>query len=126
MLLCSNCHREIHNPKTELIKPIGTDDGEKFRNLVKDKYLKDKKSINQISKELNKSTESISNVLKFFNIEIRENPKPILMLDKNDKSIIMEFNSLTDASNFLEKGRGGIIHIADVCKNKRKSAYGYC
>lgn len=125
MLLCSNCHREIHNPKIELIKPVGSNDGENFRNLVKEKYLKDKKSINQISKDLGKSPETISKVLKFFNIEIRETAKPILMLDKNNKSVIMEFSSLTDASNFLGKGKGGIIHIADVCKDKRKSAYGY-
>lgn len=47
------------------------------------------------------------------------------MLDKNTEEVINSFDSLSAASFFLGKGKGGISHIADVCKGKRKTAYGY-
>lgn len=42
---------------------------------------------------------------------------------------IQSFNSITDAAKYLckkpESNRGIRTHISEVCKNKRKTAYGY-
>lgn len=50
--------------------------------------------------------------------------KKIGMLDKDNEAIIEIFPSSLAAENFLKK-RGARRHIMEVCKGKRKSAYGY-
>lgn len=50
-------------------------------------------------------------------------PKEIYMLDKNTEEILKEFSNCTEAARFL--GNNGANHIGDVCRGKRKTAYGY-
>ena len=45
------------------------------------------------------------------------------MLDKNSEEILKIFPSVAEAYVFLNKQYSG--HIAAVCTNKRKTAYGY-
>ena len=52
------------------------------------------------------------------------NNKPCFQLD-NNHNIINEFNSIIDASNYINKGRKGVTSIVRCCKGQRKSAYGY-
>lgn len=48
--------------------------------------------------------------------------KPVLMLDKYTNEVIKEFNSTTEAEQYLNaKGH----HISCCCSGKRKTAYGY-
>ena len=49
-------------------------------------------------------------------------PKKIFMIDLITHNIIKEFNSIAEAGKYL-----GVkpAHIPEVCKGKRKSAYGY-
>lgn len=48
----------------------------------------------------------------------------VLMLDKNTSEILKIFNSLHEAERFLNKTSGN-GHISEVCRGKRKTAYGY-
>lgn len=50
--------------------------------------------------------------------------KPVAMLDKNTEEIVQVFSTSTDAEKYLQKPRGH-QHISEVCKGKRKTAYGY-
>lgn len=49
--------------------------------------------------------------------------KPVAKLDKNTLQIIKVYSSIEEAYRDLQKQTSG--HIAEVCKGKRKSAYGY-
>ena len=49
--------------------------------------------------------------------------KPVAKLDKNTLQIIKVYSSVEEAYRDLQKQTSG--HIAEVCKGKRKSAYGY-
>lgn len=49
--------------------------------------------------------------------------KPVIMLDKDTNEELRRFNSITEAENSLEGNSKG--HINQVCKGKRKTAYGY-
>ena len=50
--------------------------------------------------------------------------KPLAMLDIQTEQIIQVFSSATEAEKFLQKVRAH-THIVEVCKGKRKTAYGY-
>ena len=50
--------------------------------------------------------------------------KPVAMLDKSTEEVIQVFSTSTDAEKYLQKPRGH-QHISEVCKGKRKTAYGY-
>lgn len=50
-------------------------------------------------------------------------PKAVYMLDKDTEEILNEFENCTAAARFL--GNEGATHIGDVCRGKRKTAYGY-
>lgn len=47
------------------------------------------------------------------------------MLDKNTLEIIKIFDSITAATNFLNKNQKAGSAISQVCKGNRKTAYGY-
>ena len=49
--------------------------------------------------------------------------KTVIQIDKNTDEIIAIFPSIQKAYDFLNKQHSG--HIAEVCKGKRKTAYGY-
>lgn len=46
------------------------------------------------------------------------------MLDQKTDEILKIFSSIKEVELFLNKSRSG-QHIAEVCKGKRKTAYGY-
>ena len=46
------------------------------------------------------------------------------MLDINTLEILKTFSSITEAERYLNK-KGGRRHITEVCRGKRKTAYGY-
>lgn len=94
---------------------------------------------NKTAKLLNISPDSVSNILTIKNIKIlpfeevnrMALSKKVGMYQKGD--LIKVFSSLTDAGKFLQlnqltldKKIGSVVeHISQVCRNKRKSAYGY-
>ena len=47
------------------------------------------------------------------------------MIDLETNEVIRTFYSLSEAGNFLNKGKGGAAHISQACSGKRKTAYGY-
>lgn len=53
-----------------------------------------------------------------------DNSKSVVMLDKETGEVLKTFASMVEAEKFLGKRKGG-THISDVCKGKRKTAYGY-
>lgn len=57
--------------------------------------------------------------------KVREFKIPVLQIDKETNEIINCFESIVDATKSLGLGSSGGSHISDVCKSKRKSAYGY-
>ena len=52
----------------------------------------------------------------------RVEPKRVAMVDPSSGETVKEFNSIADAGRFLQKKP---VHIPDVCRGKRKIAYGY-
>lgn len=50
--------------------------------------------------------------------------KAVVMLDKNTQEILKTFSSVSEAERFLDKPRSR-QHILEVCRGKRKTAYGY-
>lgn len=92
-------------------------------------------SIIDTAKKLNISEDSIHNILINNNIKIRSSAEinkekyGVLVNQYNLKGeFIQTFLSLKDALIFLGKdtgSHGAKSHISDVCKGKRKTAYGY-
>ena len=92
-------------------------------------YLENQqKTISIIAKELEISTDAVSDILKRNHIDIRASAhyhsKPIYQLDKQTEEIIQEFSCVNDAARFLGDKRKS-QHISEVCKGIRKSAYGF-
>lgn len=88
-------------------------------------------NIKQIHEITQYDKNTISRVLTNKNVTERERKKrgirsvshSVAMLDIKTSQIIQIFNSIAEACRFLNKQHSG--HIADVCKGKRKTAYGY-
>ena len=97
-------------------------------NKVYNLYLEGK-TFNEISAILSCHTTTIEYILESFGITkeqrlqrgIQHHMKPVAQIDKNTNEIIQTFPSIRAAQQFFNK-RG---HIAEVCKGKRKTAYGY-
>lgn len=68
--------------------------------------------------------EKSNNIIEENNNNYTNTKKSVYMIDKQNDIILKQFDSLTEAANFLNKPNGG-SHIGAVCENKRKSAYGY-
>lgn len=47
------------------------------------------------------------------------------MLDLKTNEVLKTFPSITDSLAYLNKSTDGAGHISQVCRGKRKSAYGY-
>ncbi len=121
-----NSHN-ICNPVKEIID----------ENLVIDLYEKER-NIRRVSMLINKDVSIIRNILKKNNIptltsaEIAKQlyTKSINMLSM-DGNHIKKFDAVADAARFIAENNiakysnGAMGHIIDVCKGKRKSAYGY-
>ena len=99
-------------------------------------YYKKYQNISLISKMLNIYPHSISRILKENNIKIKSNQK--ISQEKTGKKVeqwtldnkfVRTFNSSLEAAKFLNKitstSKGASSHISDVCKGKRKTAYGF-
>ena len=100
----------------------------------------DMNSIAAVSRNTGVTTDAIKQILKKNDIAIlpikernrKANGKPVNMLSKNG-CFIKKFNSIIEAIEFvmIEQNREYncakdlTSHISDVCKGKRKSAYGY-
>ena len=87
-------------------------------------------SIIETAKLCNCHEKSVSSILFFHNINKKTSAE--VNLEKNGKIVhqysldgkyLQSFSSTHAASKAL--GKAGVSHIADVCKGKRKSAYGY-
>ena len=112
-------------------------DGKRYidYDLVISTY-KETQNISDTAKKLNISVDSVSKILKSKHIkplshkEANQNKygKTINQYDLNG-NYIQSFPSLKSAATFLNKitktSRGASSHISDVCKGKRKTAYGY-
>lgn len=108
--------------------------GKQFYNYkeIADKYM-ELKSICDVAAFFNCAKETVVAACKKYRIKtlssqeihkIKDSIK-IQMLDKATNDILNEFESISMASRALNKGKGGINHIGDACKGKRKTAYGY-
>ena len=89
------------------------------------------KSIQEIAKIMKCSTDSIQKVLDIHKISHKERVsrgkqnqyQQVAQLDKNTKEILNVFPSIQAAYDSLGKQHSG--HIAEVCKGKRQTAYGF-
>ena len=78
------------------------------------------------------SYDTITIALKQFNISTKEKQiragidraKQVAMLSKDTEEILHIFSSMAEAARFINKPAGK-VHIGDVCKGKRQTAYGY-
>ena len=88
-------------------------------------------TIKQISIQLNYDVSTCRYILEGFGVTkedrikngIKSLQKPIIQLDKNTEEVLNIFPSLQAACDYLGKQSSG--HIPDVCRGKRKTAYGY-
>lgn len=163
MLLCGSMEQNIFIQN--FLKKLMIQMKEKFIGLKKKRSFKDgynatiggdgkryidydlvintyKKLLNQneTAKILNISPDSVHNILKENNIEIKsgaeiskeKNSMSVFMIDKKDNSIIRGFPSMADAARYLIdnqltncKMTTIRYHISEVCNGKRKTAAGY-
>ena len=127
MLLCCNCHREIHEQLQSIPfkKPVGSNKYEEFRQLVKKTYL-EVKSINKTAELLHKDPSSIKVIIEFLNLPLfnQNSGIKVAMLDKKTEEVLQIFPTISEAAIFVGKDPRG-SHIGEVCAGKRKSACGY-
>lgn len=124
ILVCANCHREIHFPKIEFKELKGDNKYENFRQLVKKTY-EETKNVKKTSELLNKDPQSITRILHYYGIDTsNSNYHRIKMIDKKTKEVLKIFINATEAAKYITNSTDG-THITAVCRGKRKSAYGY-
>lgn len=89
---------------------------------------------NQIAKILGCSKDTISDILRSQNIEIKTGGeiikqrirKPVVQLEKETNIVIATYDSIQDAARALGKDNSGSAsHISEACRGIRKSAFGY-
>ena len=106
-------------------------DGKKYLDydLVIATY-KELQNATEVAKKLNCNEQSVRNILKIKQIKIL--PGSEVSLNKNgnvinqydlNNNFIQSFPSAKSAARYLNKK--GVSHITDVCKGRRKTAYGY-
>ena len=115
-------------------------DGKRFLdyNRIISTYL-ETNNLAETARRCSVHNDSVRNILRANNISITPSSEvnqalsmPIAMFDKKD-TLIAQFESIAQAVYFLIKNgytesknvNGISSHIVHVCKNKRKSAYGY-
>ena len=87
----------------------------------------------EVARQMNVSVEAVRDTLHRSGIQVKSaqevgKSKGTLVdqLDKKTLVVIKTFNSAREAAlEVVGSGGGAISHITDVCKRKRKSAYGY-
>lgn len=95
-------------------------------NLYQEGY-----TIKKIAELTHYDTETVSKGVEFHGVSQEERltrgreaiQHSVAQIDKDTNEILNIFSSLKEAYNFLGKQHSG--HIASVCNNKRKTAYGY-
>lgn len=85
---------------------------------VVDKYQCSSKTVRVACKENNVEIASAQTANQ------KLNSQSVIMLDKDTMEEINVFISLREAARYLNKARAS-QHIAEVCRGKRKTAYGY-
>lgn len=97
---------------------------------------KDLQCVRQVGRLLHIDYCTVSTILKNCHVLVKSSGEvsidkyalPVDMLDLNG-NVVKEFRSVTDAGRYMERsGQCGSLphrHISDVCKGKRKTAYGY-
>ena len=112
-------------------------DGKKYidYDLVIATY-KEVKNMSEVARRLNISTDSVALILKNANVEILPSNKvgqvvtgKIVNQYSLNNEFIQSFPSAKAAAESLGKvtstSKGATSHISDVCRGKRKTAYGY-
>lgn len=87
----------------------------------------------EISKKLGYDSATIRAALQDNGISTEERHKQgflkiskrVSMLDLKTNEVLKTFPSITDSLAYLNKSTDGAGHISQVCRGKRKSAYGY-
>jgi len=100
-------------------------------NLIYHTYLYTKNMV-QTAKICNCNEDSVSYIAHLFLTDEQIKAikkeffgKSVGMCDIKTNQLLKVFKSASDAARFLGKTRNANSHIIDVCKNKRKTAYGY-
>lgn len=85
-------------------------------------------SLKKISKDFNKSKETLKLILTFHDIKILSSKErishPVYMLD-NNKNIIKEFKSLTEAAKYIGINENNIGRIKKACNEDWRKVKGY-
>lgn len=92
---------------------------------------KDDNTMTKIKQMTGHDFDTISKALKNNNIPTKSaaemlvemKRKSVAMIDKDTDEVLQVFMSMTDAAQWLGINKDG--HISQVCKGKRKTAYGY-
>ena len=100
-------------------------------DLIIETY-KQVQNCNEVARIVGCHTDSVQNILKSAGITLvssqeinkKRLSKAVNQYDLKTHEFITSYSSLIDAERALNKPRGH-THIAEVCKGKRKSAYGY-
>ena len=91
------------------------------------------KLLKEIQKITGYDKQTVRKALEENNVSIEERKnrgwaalqKPVAMLDKTTEEIIKIFSSTQEATEYLNIDRSGRVHINEVCRGSRKTAYGY-
>lgn len=124
ILVCANCHREIHFPKIDFKKVKGSNANEEFRQLVKKTY-EETNNINETARKLNKNIQTIANILHYYNIDTSKPIYQVKMINKNTKEVLKIFKTASEAAEYVSGKKSNNSHIIAVCNGRRKTAYGY-
>lgn len=136
---CQRCHKEISSNATfcsecyKLQKREERPDAEQLTQIL----IEYKGNFSAVGRLFNLTSSAIVKWCKEYNLPYHSEdykppkkeklhnglPKAVYMLDKTTNEILKEFESMQAAAHFL--GNNGATHIGDVCRGKRKTAYGY-
>ncbi len=128
VLLCSNCHREVHDDsqrrldKILELQSLGNNDG-----IVLEKDIlcafQELKTVTKVAEYYQMDAKTISLILTSNGIDV-STKKSVKQIDKITGVVLNEYPSIKEA--MIALGKGDVVgHIGDVCREKRASAYGY-
>ena len=130
ILLCSNCHRELHSKeKNDYVLPsLNTYEKQslEIEKQIIEQYHKIK-SYKGVAKKLNINAEYVKKICDKYNLfyERNNNKKPVAMLNLNTGQVEKTFDSISSALIYLNKKTSLGGKISRACKNDRFSAFGY-
>lgn len=140
--LCQKCYNKLKiingtNSISEMTKKDGINKPNK--EILLDDLLNNKGNFTVISKKYEVSPTTIRRWCKKYGLSnyssdykeknTKKERKPlkikVIQLNKETNEVISYFDSITDAAMSLGVQNHGGSHISDVCRGKRKTAYGY-